>query len=492
MLKSIKSRFIFFTVLLVLLSIAFPTYFLLEQFQKNFMQRSQAMLQTTLNVVKNALYSEMLSGRKKQLQSLVNQLSINKNIDHIRIIESSGVILYATNMENIGKNILEADPKHKKDYDKKAFSILKSRNVYFSFEPIKNEQRCQNCHDPQKDTIAYLDIDTNLTTAEQYFYTGFRHTFFLAVSMIFVLILGFYYLFKKTIEKPLQNLSGALLEVEQDNFNAFLPARGLEELKPIEEHFNKMVSHLKASRKRIDDLHFEQLQRADKLVTLGELAAEMAHEINNPLGICMSRIDYLRMEVEENPSLMEYTQDLQVVLKQFEKISKITAHVLKYSKKYPKNFRRINLITIIEESVAIIQPQMKKHNIEFEQIYKCEYDCKNAWIDGDGQQIEQVIINLVQNAIDSIESNGKITSEIICLAEDKIEIKITDNGKGMDEEIKQQIFLPFFTTKPADKGTGLGLYIVRKICEKHGGQITCQSKPGHGTSFSIIFQGSKE
>jgi len=208
MFNSIKSRFIFFTVLLVLLSVGFPTYFLLMQFQKNFQQRSQAMLETTLSVVKNSLYLNMLSGEKKQLQPLINQLSKNENIDHIRIVDSTGVIMYATLSKNVGKHIADADPNHKKIFQTEPLRLLRKRNVYFSFEAIKNEIRCQRCHDSKKKTIAYLDIDTNLTTAETYFYTGFRHTLFLAFSMIIILILGFYYLFKKTIEKPLQKLGG--------------------------------------------------------------------------------------------------------------------------------------------------------------------------------------------------------------------------------------------------------------------------------------------
>ncbi len=489
MLQSIKSRFIFFSVLLVILSVGFPAYFLLRQFQDNFRQRSKVMLRTTLQVVENSLYAEMLSGKKKDIQLLIEQLSANKNIEHIRIIDKEGIIRYATKANSIGKNILKTDVHHQEFNRAKPLSLFEAQKIYFSFSPIKNEPRCYSCHDKNKKILAYLDIDTDLTEAESYFYTGARHTIFLAVLMIFILVLGFYLLFRRTIERPLKRLSEALTDVEQDNFDAYLPERNLHELKPIEEHFNKMVFHLKESRQRIEDLHFEQLQRADKLVTLGELAAEMAHEINNPLGICMSRIDYLRLETEDHPALRPYEQDLNVVLSQLEKTSKITAAILKYSKKQPKNFQRINIIKLISDSMLILQPRLKKYNIDFEQIYKCELDCKNAWIKGDPQQIEQVIINLVQNAIDSIKDNGKIIIEVICLPESKIEIKIGDNGCGMDKLTAEQIFLPFFTTKPANRGTGLGLYIVKKICDNHEAVIRCESLPGKGTSFSIIFQG---
>lgn len=488
MFRSIKSKFIIFSTLLVTISIGFPTWFLLHQFQQNFKQRSENLANTTLRLVKDALVSEMLSGPTKNLQLLIEQLSKNDKIEHIRIVDNSGTVRYATSRASIGKAITAIDNYVVSSQKMNPASEIEAGQPFYVYQPIPNEPRCQTCHLTKNKTIAYLDIRTNLTSAERYFYTGMRHTARLVVATIIILIGGFYFIFKRTIEQPLEQLGGAMKQVEQDNFKAVLPVYRQQELQPITAQFNRMVNHLEESRQHIEDLHYQQLKRADKLVTLGELAAEMAHEINNPLGISMSRADYLLFEAKEQQALAPYRKDLEVILHQFEKISLLTNSMLKYSRRVAYKIQEVDLVKLTENCIAMLQPRIKKHNIDLRQIYKCETDCAYARVQGDAQQLEQVLINLLQNAIDSIENNGQIKVEVVCHKAGAFEIKIIDNGPGMTTETINQIFHPFFTTKDPDKGTGLGLYIVKRICDQHGAQIQCHSIPDKHTEFSILFK----
>lgn len=493
MVKSIKLRFIFFVFLITFVSVGFPTIFLLRQFQKNFQERSSIMLETTLNVIKNGLTTMMLSGEDKNIRQILLRLAKNKNIDHIRIFDNSGKIIYATNPSEEGKQITSLEPIHSKFVDKKPFIFPGGgRKSYAISQPIRNEKACQKCHGTKSENIAFLDIRTALTQAEESFFTGYRHTLYLALLTMAVLIGGFYYLFNRLIQRPLVKFTRALEEVEHGNYNTSLPPSNYVELRPIEQHFNNMVAQIKKSKAEIEDLHFRQLQHADKLVTLGELAAEMAHEINNPVAICLSRIDYLRMEAEEKPALFQYSEDMQVISEQLIKVSDITRNILKYSKKPPRDFRLISLVELVENSLKILQPHLQKHNIKLIHDYTCDSSCEKAQIVGDAQQIEQMIINLVNNAIDSVGANGEIRIHIHCQKDGSLLLAVADNGQGMDEEIRSQIFSPFFTTKTEGKGTGLGLYIVKKICDQHRATITCESSPGKGTTFQIIFNGGGE
>jgi len=421
---------------------------------------------------------------------MLKSLAKNKNIDHIRIFDNNGIILYSSTPLERGKRLQTVDPAHfVLQKNTLLFQRVRNKAAYSTSQPIFNEPACRKCHGTKIKTIAYLDIRTDLTEAEESFYTGYRHTLYLALLTMVILIGGFYYMFRRLIERPLNKFTEALEEVEHGNFNTFLPPSNYRELRPMEQHFNNMVSQIKKSRAEIEDLHFMQLQHADKLVTLGELAAEMAHEINNPIAICLSRIDYLCMEAEENPKLFKYGEDMQVILEQLIKVSEITKNILKYSKKTPRDFRRLSLVELVDNSVKILQPHLQKHNIKLIQDYTCDYQCDKAQIMGDAQQIEQVIINLVNNAIDSLENSGEIRIHIKCQKDGSLLLSVSDNGPGMSEEIKSQIFSPFFTTKADGKGTGLGLYIVKKICDQHQATITCESSPGKGTSFHITFHG---
>jgi len=493
MFKSIKSKFIFITIIFIIISVGIPTFFLLMQFKRNFHQRSEAMLKATLDVVNNGIINEMkLLGKNKNIQDIIDYIAELNSISHIRIILKDGTVKYSTNENEKGKNLEELQSHHLNDMhsSKPIISLLNKNKIYSAIQPIKNEKKCQSCHKQGK-IIAYLDVDIHLTPAERAFYTGSVHIIFLSILMIFFLFFGFYFMFNHFINKPLTRFVRALNSVDRGNLNVRLPAEKEDEFGKIEDHFNRMVQHIKESQEKIDEMHFEQLQRADKMVTLGELAAEMAHEINNPAGIIMSRTDYLLLEAAENRFLKEYIEDYEVIQKQIEKVSAITGNMLKYSKKIPKKSQLINLGGLVENVLYILEPRIRKHKINIQRNFACEASCQKPRIIGDPQQIEQALINLINNAIDAIHDSGNISISVRCLDKGDIELSITDDGIGIPEETCSQIFSPFFTTKPPDKGTGLGLYIVKKICDSHNAQIMCFSREKKGTTFIITFMGER-
>jgi signal transduction histidine kinase len=486
MFKTIHAKFVIATVIFVLLSVGIPTAFLVSQFRKNFDQRSRIMLESTLDVVHSSITNAMILGQhqKNHIQYIVNNISRNRSVDHVRIISPDGIIDHATDSTEIGRPIAEVAPEHIVHYRLNNPEIIRhsDENIYSMVRPVLNEPACRSCHTTNKDIIAYVDIDTDLTQAERFFYTGSMHMIFLAIAMLVILFFGFYYIFNHFIRKPLLRFRKALDQVEEGNLNISLPAEKDNEIGVLEGHFNQMVKNLKDSNDQIEAFHFEQLQRADKMVTLGELAAEMAHEINNPAGIVMSRADYLQMMMRKNPADPAYMEDLEVILKQVEKISNITGNILKYSKKLPKNFQSLDLIPVIEDSLSLLGPRLNKKKIKVRTIYQVD----KAAISGDPVQMEQVLTNLINNAIDAMDPDDLLSISVS--RDDRgLVLVVEDTGAGMDEETEQNIFSPFFTTKTGDKGTGLGLYIVKNILKNHGAAITCRSEAGTGTSFEIIF-----
>jgi len=282
----------------------------------------------------------------------------------------------------------------------------------------------------------------------------------------------------------LSELKRALEEVEKGNLNLQLAIKKQDEIGSIKARYNNMVKRLDATQEQVKELHLEQLQRADKLVNLGELAAEMAHEVNNPAAIILSRTDYLNIQSQENSHLAKYSEDFQVIMDQIEKVSKITGSILKYSKKLPKKFSAFDLNNTIRESIQFLTPRLEKKQISAH----LEFNTEPAIIFGDPQQIEQVIINLVNNAVDAMPEGGKMFISIKNSEHGYIDLSVRDTGYGINSEVQQKIFSPFYTTKAPDKGTGLGLYIVNNICKNHEAIITCTSEPGAGAEFSIRFK----
>jgi len=488
MFKTINSKFIVFTIIFILLSVGIPTVFLLLQFRENFKQRSVMLLNATLDIFYSGLDHSMMHSHEKDIQHIIEQISSSKIIDHIRVFNEPGVILYSSDTTDIGNNMQKIAPHHlEESLDKRSIFLMEERNVYSATLPIINKPSCQKCHN-EMPNIAYLDLDADFTRAEINFYTGSIHFIFLAIAVIIVLFFGFYFLFNHFINKRLANFIAALDGVEGGNLPVHIPVIKEDEFGMLEGHFNRMVENLRQSNDKIDELHSEQLQRADKLVTLGELAAEMAHEINNPAGIIMSRADYLQMESQKTQEIQKYTGDLDVILKQTEKISKITGNILKYSRKLPREFRSFNLVQSVENSLSMLEPRMKKKGIKITK----KFNTDTCNLIGDPQQIEQVLINLINNAIDAMQDFGELTVIIERNDVNDCQLLVKDTGEGIDEHSLKHIFTPFYTTKSPERGTGLGLYIVRNICKNHGADIDCQSSVGEGTTFTITFHKSSK
>lgn len=492
MFKSIKSKFIILSILFITLSVGIPLHFLVKQFRMNFEQRSELLLSTTLDMLYYGLDNAMMLGPEKDVQSIVEQINSMSQISHIRIFKENGDILYSNDEKEVGENLHVLYPNHIIEQfntsNRREIKIDETRKAYAAFEPILNKPRCQGCHTEEK-IIAYLDVDSHLTQAEINFYTGTFHLIFLGIAVIGLLIVGFIFLFNHFINNHIQTFIKALTNVEEGNLEARLPANRKDEFGVLNRHFNSMVSEIQSSREQIEELHFEQLRHVKKLVTVGELTAQMAHEINNYTAIIFSRTDYLLLESLKLEGLNKFKPDLDVIQNQISKVSKITSNILRHSKKLSSEFKEIDLVPTVNQSLQILEPFLPKKKIILSRNLKVD----KAIINGDAQQIEELVINLVNNAVDAIEFDGVIK---ITLSEEnssyKLEIK--DSGSGISPETIKNIFSPFFTTKEVGKGTGLGLYIVNNICKNHKAEISVYSKINDGTSFKITFpkvQGTK-
>jgi len=492
MFKTIKSKFITLSIILIIFSIGIPVVFLINQFSKNFQERSLQMVEATIDMLYYGLEAEMKRGAKKDVQEIIEGISSYETVKHVRLFEKDGIISYSSNKAELGKNIHVVSKGHIKGDIKNIISRIitfeNEKGTYESVAPILNQYECQSCHATEETVISYLDLGKDLTRAEINFYTGSSHMIFLGSLLLILLILIFYGLFNRLINNPLKKFISALDGVEAGNFGIRLNENRKDEFGIVNNHFNRMVFELEISKKKIDEMYFEELQRADKMMTLGELTSTMAHDINNYSAIIMARADYLLMESENYSKLKGYKDDLEVINNQIHKIAEITGNILKYSKKLPKDFAEFDLVRLLKDIKLSIDPLIKKRNILID--LKLEYS--EIKLHGDKVQIEQAIMNLINNAIDVTKNNG-IVELLVNINENKFpQIVIKDFGEGISKENLEKIYSPFFTTKFESNGTGLGLYIAKKILANHNADIECESLPNAGTSFTIIFKGVKE
>jgi signal transduction histidine kinase len=234
-------------------------------------------------------------------------------------------------------------------------------------------------------------------------------------------------------------------------------------------------------REKIDELAAmtQQMWQASKLATVGELAASVAHELNNPLATISLRVESLMQQLGDDE---EKYRSLEIVISEVERMAKLVTNLLQFTR---RNYRQVSTIDVADEvlkSIDLISYYLRNRRIEV----VTEFGPSLPPIHADRQQLRQVFLNLTTNASDAMPEGGRLTVRAQAdLTLEHVVVEFIDSGEGIAESDLKKIWQPFYTTKPEGKGTGLGLPICSRIIEEHGGEISLQSKLGKGTTVRV-------
>ena len=225
-------------------------------------------------------------------------------------------------------------------------------------------------------------------------------------------------------------------------------------------------------RKRLES----QLHQTERLAELGTLAAGMAHEIGTPMNVILGRAEYLMRKTSDEST----KKGLTTIVSQVERITKIMNQLLSFARQHPIERRPLALSLVVQDIVDVIQERLDKRGIRLE--VDMESKCPNVSADRD--QMGQVLLNLIVNAIQAMPGGGTLSLRLRCRNE-HVHLSVSDTGCGIPAEHVPKLFTPFFSTKEVGEGTGLGLTVVHGIIEEHQGSIAVDSEPGHGATFHI-------
>lgn len=272
------------------------------------------------------------------------------------------------------------------------------------------------------------------------------------------------------ITRPVSDLVQANRRLADGDMNVRIEPYGRGEFGLLGRSFNSMVATL-------GDTQLELL-RKDKLASMGQLAAGVAHELNNPLGTILLYSDAMLADTTaEDPR----REDLEMIIGEAQRCKVIVADLLDFARQHELMTEETDVNELLQEIVAKVAPQPRFESLEI----RCQLDPGLPCIQADPAQLHQVFINLLNNSADAMRGSGTITISTRPAAGDSVEILVADTGSGIPAENIGKLFTPFFTTKPAGKGTGLGLAIVYGIVKMHRGQIRVESQVGHGTTMII-------
>jgi two-component system NtrC family sensor kinase len=303
--------------------------------------------------------------------------------------------------------------------------------------------------------------------------------FFIIVSGITAitsLVLMFFY--TRMVIRPIEAIVQVSREITDGNLSARCNIRPAGEMGVLCKTIDQMAEAIEQHQKKVKRDTQMQILQSEKLASVGRLAAGIAHEINNPLTGILTFTHLLR---EKKNNSEEDMKDLNVIMQETTRVREIVRNLLDFARQSPSNKDMININEAMVQLLKLIRSQK-----EFRKIRIIEnYDANLPALCADKNQLQQVFLNLLLNAGESIAGEGTITITS-SIEEDGILITIADTGCGIRSQDIGKIFDPFYTTKPVGKGTGLGLSVSYGIIQQHGGTIRCESKEGEGTIFEIF------
>ncbi len=242
-----------------------------------------------------------------------------------------------------------------------------------------------------------------------------------------------------------------------------------------------LIDKLEIANKEIRETQ-EQLANAEKLASIGQLAAGVAHEINNPLGSIMIYASLLKKKLETAFNDKQSSEDLKLIIEEANRCKNIVSNLLNFARQGKLRLSKVNIRELIGDIIKLVRVKPEFSNV----IISENYDTDNTALEGDSDQLKQALLNIIINACEAVESkDDKQVIIHISKNDEKLVIKISDNGIGIPPENLSKIFTPFFTTKKIGKGTGLGLAITYGIIKMHKGDIKVHSELGKGTNFII-------
>lgn len=422
----------------------------------------------------------MLRQGDKTREKLLSDLKGWGKIGLVRILSGNGSILYSSREEEL-KGEKKAHPEELKNpVLEKGGSITHQEGDYIGIiKPIRRDRTpCRQCHDPKNEPEVYLEVHLPLqpiTKANRYHKIV---AFISCLSAILISLSLWLKIYRKKIDRPLKELIQQMALIKDGDLSARASIAGEDEFSYLAQSFNTMVEQLGKSRETMDYYHRRGMEQASQMANLGELATSIAHEIKNPLIGIRRALEIVANDIYADRK--EHGKVMEMIKRELERLQTNVETILTYAR--PTTPKKVlgQINEVLNQVLNLIKPAIQEANVALEQ----NLDPDLPPVEIDTQQVSQIFLNILVNAIQAMPGGGKLSLKTR-LKLGNISVEVKDTGIGVEEDKLGRIFRPFYTTK--HRGTGLGLTIVQKFMEQHGGSISMESKPGKGTTVTLLF-----
>ena len=471
--------------------------------------------------IASATWHAMLADNRESAYQVMQTIAAKQGIRRVRIYNKEGRVMFSTppSPEKVVDKKAEAcflchaseQPLVRVDAPTRARVVHRpdGGRTLAMVTPIYNEPACSNAschaHPETQNVLGVLDVGLDMKLVdEQVRRIELRTAFFTSLAVLLVGVCAAVFT-RRFVAKPLARLTDATRHVAEMQLDRPIALTSSEELSDLARSFNEMRRRLSVAmdelnaltrgleekvEERTEQLKVAQqkLMQADRLASLGQLAASVAHEINNPLSgvlnlsMLMQRI--LKEDGIPKGREAEFRKYLDQVVAETSRTGRIVSDLLAFSRRGTPQQVEVDLNAIVGRTLSLVSHKLKLMSVGAE----CALDAALPHLLADGSQLQQVVMNLVLNGAEATRKKGAGRLRVSTRATERkqeVVLEVRDDGEGMSPELKERIFEPFFTTKDEGKGVGLGLAVVYGIVQAHGGDIEVESTPGKGTLFRV-------
>jgi two-component system NtrC family sensor kinase len=473
------------------------------------------------DTIRRSIRYSMLRNQREEVFHIINTIGHEPGISRIRIFNKEGQISFSTDMQEVGHFVdkngeacygchAQAQPLARLDRPDR-MRIYKAHDgtrVLGLIRPIENEPDCSNAachaHAASAQVLGVLDTNLSLAAVDQAvaIHQG-RIVLFTGVSILIISLISAGLIFV-TVHKPVRRLTEGTQHVAQGDLAYALPVTSSDELGSLAASFNRMTEQLRKAQdenqewtrtleervnQKTEELEraYRHLVQSEKMVSLGKLAAVVAHEINNPLAGILTYCKLVSRMAEkgfgDEKRLADAKNHLQIIEGESRRCGAIVKNLLTFARQAPLNPQNNDLNNIVERCLLLVGHNMKLQSIDLEKTL----DPRLPSIFCDSGQVQQALLALLMNAIEAMPNGGRLRIETSFDSARRFgRIAVNDEGPGIPEDLLPHLFEPFFTTKEEGKGVGLGLAVAFGIIQQHGGNIEVASTPHKGTTFTIF------
>jgi two-component system NtrC family sensor kinase len=523
MLRHLAQRLVVPLTIIVIAIAAFSGLYTIAGEERQMLRMMNEGADQLSRSITSATWHAMLADRRQDAYQVMQTIASQQGIDHIRMFNRSGLLTFSTRTERISHQQdrsldtcarchVAMLPLQQMDVARRA-QIVRNSGGGRSLDmvtPIQNEPSCSqadcHAHPASVKVLGLLDVRLSLAPVDSELNT-MKLRVLIRVLIEIGLISLFTILFtRRFVTRPILELVDSAQAISQMDLDRPVRVRdSSDEISGLARAFEAMRVNLRAAHEEI--LEFTQtledkveersrqleaartkLQTNDRLASLGTLAASVAHEINNPiagvlnLSMLMQRI--LKDDGIPDGRVPEFRKYLSQVTNETSRVGHIVSDLLSFSRRGKPQRSAADLNRLIKTTVSLVDHKLKLANITMD--LRLAPALPEVYCDGG--QVQQVVLNLVLNAAEAMQSRGS-GAVIVSTApgEDGMSVRfsVADTGEGIPAEILPRIFDPFFTTKSDGKGVGLGLAVSYGIVHAHGGEIEAKSAPGEGTVFTV-------